>query len=97
MGRSYRLPSLGSSAGARFTVMRRLGNSNRELMIALRTRSLLSRTVASGRPTMANLGSPPVIWTSTCTAGASIPTLARLMTVASDIARSGPGDVRNHA
>ena len=61
IGRSYRLPSLGSSAGARLTVMRRLGNSNRELMIALRTRSLLSRTVASGRPTIANLGSPPVM------------------------------------
>ena len=57
-------------------------------MSALRTRSLLSRTVASGRPTIANFGSPPVMWTSTCTGGASIPTLARLTTVASDIAGS---------
>ena len=68
--------------------MRRLGNSKRELMSALRTRSLLSRTVASGKPTIANFGSPPVMWTSTCTGGASIPTLARLTTVASDIAGS---------
>ena len=68
--------------------MRRLGKSNRELMIALRTRSLLSRTMASGRPTIANFGNPPVMWTSTCTGGASIPTLARLRMVASDIARS---------
>ena len=60
-------------------------------MIALRTRSLLSRTVASGSPTIVNFGSPPVMWTSTCTGGAVIPRLARLKTDASDIARSPPG------
>jgi hypothetical protein len=36
----------------RFTVTRCGGNSNPEFLIALRTRSRLSRTVASGRPTI---------------------------------------------
>jgi hypothetical protein len=56
MARSKRLPPLGSSAGARLTVMRRLGNSNLELISALRTRSLLSLTAVSGRPTILKAG-----------------------------------------
>ncbi len=41
IARSKRPPSLGKSAGARFSVIRRGGNCSPELMIALRTRSLL--------------------------------------------------------
>ena len=44
MARSKRPPSLGRSAGARLRVIRRAGKSRVELMIALRTRSLLSLT-----------------------------------------------------
>src|SRR5438105_6040730 len=51
MGRSNRPPSLGRSAGARFTVIRPAGNSKRELRSAARTRSLLSFTTVAGRPT----------------------------------------------
>ena len=56
IGRSNEAPALRMSAGARLTVMRSIGNSNPELRIALRTRSRLSRTLASGRPTMLNAG-----------------------------------------
>ena len=50
IGRSNDAPALRTSAGARFTVMRCGGNSKPELRMALRTRSRLSRTLASGRP-----------------------------------------------
>ena len=56
MGRSKRPLSLGRSAGARLTVMRRAGNSNCAFCSAARTRSLLSFTSASGRPTMVKAG-----------------------------------------
>ena len=49
------------------------GNSNPELRIALFTRSRLSRTLASGRPTMVNPGMPKDTSTSTCTGAASTP------------------------
>src|SRR5207253_11321120 len=55
MGRSNRPPSLGRSAGARFTVIRPAGNSKRELRSAARTRSLLSFTTVAGRPTIQNV------------------------------------------
>jgi hypothetical protein len=45
------------SAGARFTVTRRLGNAKPEEAMAALTRSLASRTAVSGRPTSMNLGS----------------------------------------
>ncbi len=45
-------PALRMSAGARLTVTRCGGNSKPELRIALRTRSRLSRTLASGKPTI---------------------------------------------
>jgi hypothetical protein len=38
--------------------MRRAGKFSPELMIALRTRSLLSFTAASGRPTIVSDGKP---------------------------------------
>src|SRR3989344_4563559 len=46
------------SAGARFTVIFRAGNSTWEFTIAVRTRSLLSSTDFEGSPTMSNPGSP---------------------------------------
>ena len=65
IGRSNDAPALRTSAGARLTVMRCTGKSNPELRIALRTRSRLSRTLASGRPTMVNAGKPNDTSTST--------------------------------
>jgi len=58
IARSNRPPSLGKSAGARLMVIRLAGNSNSLLMMALRTRSLLSRTAVSGNPTRLNAGKP---------------------------------------
>ena len=52
MGRSNPLPSFGSSAGARFRVIRAVGHSKPEFRIAACTRSFDSRTEASGRPTI---------------------------------------------
>src|SRR6266700_1744565 len=84
IGRSNRPLSLGSSAGARLTVMRRAGNSKREFTSAARTRSRLSFTSVSGRPTMVNEGRPFPRCTSTVTSGASRPESARLWSTASD-------------
>ena len=53
--------------------MRSIGNSRPELRMAARTRSRLSRTVASGRPTVLNEGSPEVTSTSMKMVAASIP------------------------
>jgi len=50
MGRSKPVPSFRRSAGARFTVTRRSGNSNPALRIAARTRSRASWTAVSGSP-----------------------------------------------
>lgn len=85
IARSKRPPSLGRSAGARLRVIRRWGNSSRELTIALRTRSLLSLTVASGNPTRVRVGRPLARWASIRTGGASTPTWARLWTMARDM------------
>ena len=76
--------SFGRSAGARLTVMRRAGSSKRALRMAARTRSRLSFTSVSARPTMLKCGRPPVRCTSTTTSGASMPASARLRTMASD-------------
>ena len=59
IGRSYDAPLLRMSVGARFTVILRSGNSKPACRMALRTRSRLSLTVESGRPTTAKTGSPP--------------------------------------
>ena len=93
MARSKRPPSLGRSAGARFTVIERGGNSNWELRMAARTRSFASRTAVAGRPTIDMRGRPPASWTSTCTAGAETPTRARPWTSARVMVRS-PGRCR---
>src|SRR5262249_46235095 len=58
IGRSSRLPSFGTSAGARLTVMRRAGSARPEATSAARTRSRASDTALSGRPTTLNAGSP---------------------------------------
>src|SRR5690606_15373072 len=88
MARSKRPPSLGRSAGARLRVMRRAGKSKPEFWIALRTRSLLSLTAVSGRPTRVMPGRPLARCASTLTAGASTPTWARLWTMARDMDHS---------
>jgi hypothetical protein len=77
MARSNRPPSFGNSAGARFTVTRRLGYSKAVFWMATRTRSRASRTDESGSPTIEVEGSPPDRCTSTTTCGAVTPSCAR--------------------
>ncbi len=84
MGRSNDGPSLRTSAGARLTVMRREGNSYAELTMAARTRSRLSCTAASGRPTIVNAG-------AAATTSASISTGKAL-----EAAQGLAGDARKH-
>src|SRR6185436_5727719 len=91
IGRSNAAPALRTSAGARLTVIRCGGNSNPELRIALRTRSRLSRTLASGRPTIVNIGRPKDTSTSTCTGKASTPNTAAVRRHAST--SRGPASV----
>ena len=75
-------PSFFTSAGARWTVILRWGNSYPAFFSAERTRSLLSFTAPSGNPTVANWGSPWAISTSTSTWMASMPTSALEKTLA---------------
>ena len=56
IARSHQPPALGRSAEARLTVMRRVGNSRPEFIMALLTISLLSLMAVSGNPTIANGG-----------------------------------------
>src|SRR5437773_3236428 len=56
IGRSNEAPSLRMSAGARFTVIRSTGKAKPALRIAVRTRSRLSRTAESGKPTVVAAG-----------------------------------------
>ena len=62
--------------------MRSWGHLKPELMIALRTRSLLSRTAVSAIPTIENDGRPPDRKTSIETGGACMPSCARLFSIA---------------
>src|ERR1051325_9894240 len=71
------------SAGARFTVTRCSGNRYPEFLMALRTRSRLSRTLASGRPTIVKTGNPSDTSTSTTTVKASTESTAALRRIAS--------------
>ena len=57
IGRSNPDPSFFRSAGARLIVIRVGGISKPEFLIADRTRSRLSRTAASGSPTVLNVSS----------------------------------------
>src|SRR5688572_20605326 len=94
MARSKPVPSLRRSAGARFTVIRRSGNSNPLFRIAARTRSRASRTAVSGRPTMSKPGSPLATSTSTDTSSVSRPHSAQAVTRANPVTG---GDFRRHA
>src|ERR1700738_4269268 len=77
---SYWRPSLGRSAGARLTVIRRAGSASPDATRAARTRSRASDTALSGRPTTLNAGSPGATWTWTSTARASMPSNATVAT-----------------
>ena len=66
-GRSYVVPPLRVSAGARFTVMRETGKRSPTFFMTARTRSRASFTAVSGRPTMLNSGSPCAVEHSTST------------------------------
>src|SRR3954463_8157897 len=82
------------SAGARFAVIRCCGYRKPEFVSAERTRSLDSRTAASGRPTMVNEGRPEPMSTSTCTGSAFTPIRAKVRAIA-NMGRSyeaGPRD-----
>ncbi len=59
IGRSKAEPSFLMSAGARFTTTCFRGKSKPVFLSAARTRSLLSLTAASGRPTVAKKGKAP--------------------------------------
>ena len=85
IGRSNAAPALRTSAGARLTVIRWGGKSKPEFLMALRTRSRLSRTLASGNPTIVNAGRPNETSTSTLTAQASMPNTAAVRRLASTI------------
>src|SRR5688572_30398694 len=87
IGKSNDAPALRTSAGARLTVIFVGGNSKPELRIALLTRSRLSRTLVSGRPTIVNDGRPNDTSTSTLTAQASTPNSAAVRKHASTPAR----------
>ena len=56
-----------TSAGARFSVSRATGKLRPQAAIAARTRSRLSLTAASGRPTISNIGMPSALYASTVT------------------------------
>ena len=79
-GRSYTGPVLRSRAGARFTVMRLAGHAKPRFFAALRTRSAASFTALSGRPTMLNWGSPPLMSASAVTAKPERPCTPKLFT-----------------
>ena len=83
MARSWPVPSLGRSAGARLTVIRRAGTSKSELRRAARTRSRASSTALPARPTIVRPGSPKETSTSTRTGTPSTPTIDALSVVAS--------------
>ncbi len=65
------------SAGARFIVILFIGNFNTLFLIAERTRSLLSFTAASGKPTRSYETIPLFISVSTSTATPSSPFKAK--------------------
>src|SRR6185503_4525083 len=76
-------PSFGTSAGARFTVIRLCGTSKPVFLSAAVTRSRPSRTAPCASPTTAKLGSPEARWTSTRTGNGSTPRTAAVCTCAS--------------
>ena len=98
IGRSKPAPTLRTSAGDRFTVIRVRGNSKPELRIAVRTRSPLSRTLASGRPTSVRPGKPFETSTSAKTSTASRPKSAAVrMRASTPASPASPGTHRPDA
>ena len=89
MGRSKPVPPFRTSAGARLTVIRCGGKWKPEFRMAVRTRSRLSLTLVSGRPTRLKLGNPYDTSTSTTTGQDSSPKTVAVRNVAS-IAHSPP-------
>jgi len=73
IGRSNAVPSFLISAGARLTVIRRLGRPNPLLRSAAATRSRPSRTDPCANPTIVNAGSADASATSARTSIASTP------------------------
>ena len=65
IGKSSPAPALRTPEGAKLTVTRRIGQDKPLDKTAALTRSLASRTAASGRPTIVNPGKPLDTWTST--------------------------------
>ena len=65
IGRSRPELSFFIFAGAKFIVIFSARNKRPEFLIAVRTRSLDSRTEASGNPTMSKVGIPLLLSTST--------------------------------
>ena len=80
MGRSKWEPSLGRSAGARFTVTRFCGMDRPEACRAEATRSRASLTALSGRPTIWNVPLPGATITCTSTGTARTPWNATVAT-----------------
>ena len=93
-------PPLRSPLGAKFTVIRRLGQANPRDKNAARTRSRLSRHTSSGWPTMVNPGSPTPTCTSTSTQRPTTPnnvverTEANITTSFQQYCATGPSPVR---
>ena len=83
IARSSDAPALRTSAGARFTVIRRGGWWYPALRSAPRTRSRASESAASGRPTIVNPGRPGATSTSTRTTRPAIPLSVAESSVAS--------------
>ena len=77
IGRSNPAPSFFRAAGARFTVIRSKGKGYPEFWIAALTLSLLSLTMLSGSPTVANPGKPEARSTSTSTRRPRTPSALR--------------------
>ena len=73
MARSSPDPTLRTVGGARFTVMRCIGQVSWLDSSAARTRPLASRQAESGEPTTVKDGRPLLTWTSTVTAWPSTP------------------------
>ena len=69
IGRSKADPSFLISAGARLTTTCLSGKSNPVFLRAARTRSLLSLTAASGRPTVEKKGSPLLAMSTSTSTG----------------------------
>ena len=78
IARSCMVPIFFTSAGARFTVIRRAGRAMDKLDRAERIRSRLSRTEVSGRPTISICGLPRFMLTSTSTEKAFSPNSPKL-------------------